>query len=421
MGQRNVRVVVGQGDPQRQGFLRTILEDDGYDVVGEAATTSQLARLLTDEHPDVVVLDDGIGVAAVQLAAEIAPSAKIIVVWPAAVVPIAGAIRVEPSEVLATLAGAVGLAVGIAGPASLGPPAWVEKIRKDPATLREMLAAKGGVPTRPSVTELQRRGHRLHPSPGSPRRAARTKPVAEPLKDRDAIVTPIPIAAAAAAAAAMSGGAVTPTPAEESWNRRLGVLALGGAAVAGALMIALAFSNRAPSITSAEPLFIPPIIQPSDGPTTGGGNGGPGSQPHDATNGPGAQGPGGTANGGTANGATGGAGTTSGIGGGFDTNVRGQLSGPTTSGGGGGTTGGSTGSPGGPRSNEHLPSSHASSGNGGSSGGGTTTTAPGQSASHNPHGGPPGWEHRPTSHPSGGSANAHGGGADHANSHAHKQ
>ncbi len=146
-----------------------MLEDDGFDVVGEAATTSPLARLLTDEHPDVVVLDDAIGVSAVQLAAEIVPSAKIVVVWPAAVVPIAGAIRVEPSEVLETLAGTVALAAGIGGLIAERPE-WIEKVKKDPATLRELLAARGGVPTRPSVTELQRRGHRLHPAPGSPRR-----------------------------------------------------------------------------------------------------------------------------------------------------------------------------------------------------------------------------------------------------------
>ena len=261
MGQRNVRVVVGQGDPDRQGFLRTVLEDDGFDVVGEAATTSPLARLLTDEHPDVVVLDDAIGVSAVQLAAEIVPSAKIVVVWPAAVVPIAGAIRVEPSEVLETLAGTVALAAGIGGLAER--PEWIEKVKKDPATLRELLAARGGVPTRPSVTELQRRGHRLHPAPGSPRRTARPKqtPASKPTdEERRGIVAPIPLVAPAAAAAASRQE-------EESWNRRLGMVALGGAAVAGALMIALAFSNRAPTHFRRAVQPFRPADHPTERPT----------------------------------------------------------------------------------------------------------------------------------------------------------
>ncbi len=427
MGQRNVRVVVGQGDPDRQGFLRTVLEDDGFDVVGEAATTSPLARLLTDEHPDVVVLDDAIGVSAVQLAAEIVPSAKIVVVWPAAVVPIAGAIRVEPSEVLETLAGTVALAAGIGGLIAERPE-WIEKVKKDPATLRELLAARGGVPTRPSVTELQRRGHRLHPAPGSPRRTVRPKqtPASKPTdEERRGIVAPIPLVAPAAAAAASRQE-------EESWNRRLGMVALGGAAVAGALMIALAFSNRAPTIDAAEPFnpFVPTITQPGGPPSPpDGGNGGqtPGGDQNPTGNG------GGT-NGGTTTGGTTTGGMTTG-GGGTGGEIRGGLGGPlippSGDGGGGGQGGGGStpqGNPGGPRSNDHLSGSH---GNGGGGGGSSTSDRPGQSGTHNPHGGPPGWEHRSdhagngggqsSSHAGGQSSNAGGRSSMHANIHSHKQ
>jgi hypothetical protein len=431
MGQRNVRVVVGQGDPDRQGFLRTVLEDDGFDVVGEASAPSPLARLLTDERPDVVVLDDAIGVAAVELVAEIVPSAKIVVVWPAAVMPIAGAIRVEPSDVLqglgATVAVAAGLGLGVERPE------WIERVRKDPATLRELLAARGGVPTRPSVTELQRRGHRLHPSPGSPRRSARSKakPADTPAEqERRAVVTPLPLAAATAAAAA------TPGPEEAAWNRRLGIIALGGAAVAGALMIALAFSNRAPSITAAEP-FIPPIVQPSASsppPSTGGQQGGGNQQPN---------GGGGSAHHGSGNGNTGGTGggtttgtgsdvrgTLGGTGGGTGTGPGGGGNGGTGgSGGGGGTT--PEGNPGGPRANDHLPGTHGNGGgNGGSNGGSSSSQAPGNSGSHNPHGGPPAWGNS-TNHAGhsshGGASSVHGNGhayghsKSHGNSHAHKQ
>src|SRR4051794_30321403 len=109
MGQRNVRVVVAQGDLEHAGSLRRVLERDDIDVVGDATNASQLARVLTDEQPDIVVLDDVIGISAVELAAEIAPQARLVVVWPAAVMPIAGAIRVDPSDVASTLTATVAL------------------------------------------------------------------------------------------------------------------------------------------------------------------------------------------------------------------------------------------------------------------------------------------------------------------------
>src|SRR5262245_33237753 len=173
MGQRTVRVVVGQGDLDHAGSLRAVLERDDFDVVGEASNASQLARVLTDEQPDIVVLDDAIGISAVELAAQIVPEARLVVVWPAAVMPIAGAVRVDPSEVGTSLAATVALAAGLRGLAGIDRPEWIERVKKDPATLREMLAARGALPTRPSVTELQRRGHRLHPSPSAAKRASR--------------------------------------------------------------------------------------------------------------------------------------------------------------------------------------------------------------------------------------------------------
>ncbi len=169
MDQRSVRVVVGQGDRAR-GSLRDVLTDDGFLVVGEAATVGDLARVLRDAQPDVIVLDDSIGVAAAQLAAELSPRAKLVVIWPAAVMPIAGAARVDPGEVGMALSATVGLVAGLSGLGAIERPEWIDKVRKDPTALREKLASSGAAPVRPSVTELQRRGQRLHPSPGAGRR-----------------------------------------------------------------------------------------------------------------------------------------------------------------------------------------------------------------------------------------------------------
>jgi hypothetical protein len=418
MGQRNVRVVIGEGDPDRHGFLRTTLEDDGFDVVGEATTTSPLARLLIDERPDVVVLDAAIGVSAVQLAAEVVPSAKIVVVWPAAVMPIAGAIRVDPSEVASSLGPTVALAAGIGG-LSIERPEWVERVRKDPATLRELLAARGGVPVRPSVTELQRPGHRLHPGARTSRRGARpTTHASDP--QRRAVVTPLPLLGAGAGAAAATSRSNV-----ESWNRRLGVIALGGAVAASALMIALAFGNRAPSFTAAEP-FLPPIVQPTDvvqPPVIGiDGDGGQdagqgGTDGQDVPGGPGTGIRGDLTGSGTPSG-DGGGGTGSGTGGDQGTGDGGTGGSDRPSGDGGGGTS--------PRSNAHLPGTH---GGGGGDGGGTngepSADAPGNSGAHNPHGGPPGMSHRPdhAGHGvhTGGSSGSHGRSGAHANVHAHKQ
>src|SRR4249920_4103167 len=112
-----VRIVVGEGESERTGLLRFILEGEGFDVVGAAATAAELARVLAVHRPDVVVLDDGIGATAVQMTHEVAPAAKVVLVWPSAVVPIGGDARVDPGQVLHGLGPAVGRVAGVSGAA----------------------------------------------------------------------------------------------------------------------------------------------------------------------------------------------------------------------------------------------------------------------------------------------------------------
>ena len=104
---RPVRIVVGEGRTAQQGLLRFVLEGEGYDVVGEAKGTSELSGVIEANRPDVVVLDDGIGVVAVSMVHEVAPQAKVVLVWPSAVVPIGGDARVEPAKILRDLGPAV--------------------------------------------------------------------------------------------------------------------------------------------------------------------------------------------------------------------------------------------------------------------------------------------------------------------------
>jgi hypothetical protein len=111
-GERRPAVVVGEGDPARRGLLRFVLEGEGLDVVGEAATTVQLVQVLAVHRPDAVVLDDGIGTTAVVVAREMHPQAKVILVWPSDVIPIGGDARVDPADVLRDLGPAVERALG---------------------------------------------------------------------------------------------------------------------------------------------------------------------------------------------------------------------------------------------------------------------------------------------------------------------
>jgi hypothetical protein len=328
MDQHRTRIVVGEGQTLRKGLLRFVLEGEGFDVVAEAGSSAELARMVAVHEPDVVVLDDGIGATAVQMARELAPRAKVILVWPGAVVPIGGDARVEPSEVLKELGGAVQRVTVRPAAATEGfkKPAWVDRIRKDPATLRDLLDKSGGLPRRPSVTELQRRGQRLHPvgrpddaSPPGEERERTPEPPAVPEPDEPdrpaapVVILPVPgagpgegepilvvdtadagregddtaaatdeaeaeavqtaasppdarapgpadedeqehrgaaviaLPTAAAAEAASTGSAGRDDDATE-WNRRLGSIALGGAAVVGALVLALSLGgSRVPT------------------------------------------------------------------------------------------------------------------------------------------------------------------------------
>lgn len=305
MSQARIRVVVGQGPSPRSGLLRFVLEGDGYDVVGEATTSADLARLLAEERPDVVVLDDQIGATAPQVVREIAPEAKIVLVWPGAVVPIGGDARVEPAQVLRELGPTVAKVAGVAAAFTMiDRPDWIEKVRKDPATLREMLEKRGGLPTkRPSVTELQRRGRRLHPTPAAEEDDSKVGPVipfvaaaasTEPTIELP--VTPetgepvlhLPQDEDAGIPAAAGAGSAAYDPTARAMNRRLGAIALGGAAAIGAIVLSIALAGSRvpteiilaerpqPTVQPTAPPSIPPSPPGDDEPEPSDGGGQPG-------------------------------------------------------------------------------------------------------------------------------------------------
>lgn len=108
-----VGVVVGEGHPVRMGLLRFVLEGEGFLVLAEATSTVELVQALAIHRPEVVVLDDGIGATAVAVTREMCPAAKVVLVWPARLVPISGDACVDPTEVLRDLGPAIERVCGV--------------------------------------------------------------------------------------------------------------------------------------------------------------------------------------------------------------------------------------------------------------------------------------------------------------------
>ena len=140
MSAQGVRIVVGEGLSTRQGLLRFVLDGEGYDVVAEASTAAELARLIATHHPDVAVLDDGIGATAVGMINEMSPDTKVVLVWPGAVMPVGGAARVEPHRVLQDLGTTIERLTGQRSATGSGHgPTLLERAANDPDLLRAML------------------------------------------------------------------------------------------------------------------------------------------------------------------------------------------------------------------------------------------------------------------------------------------
>ncbi|MGZ5127965.1 MAG: hypothetical protein ACXWDR_00355 [Actinomycetota bacterium] len=250
-----VRVVVAEGLSTRKGLLRFVLEGEGYDVVGDAATSAELARVVAVHRPHVVVMDDGIGAMAVGMIRTIVPSTRVILVWPGAVVPIGGDARVEPSDVLRELGRTMERLTGQPSTTSAGAAlhgaGTSARPRQDPAALRAILA-------RGEAAQLQRR-----PSPSG---EVAVGPGGAIIEDRAAApVVILPLTASVEPAAevgpprgagtdeivvvpeadppegAADPGRVSPQPAADletnEPNRPLGTIATDGVAATGTLVL----------------------------------------------------------------------------------------------------------------------------------------------------------------------------------------
>jgi len=127
-------VVAGRRDDPT--LLRLALERDGIQVLGEARSVARLIRIVEAEHPDVVVLTDGLGPNAPAALRTLEPPPILVAVTddPSSGTGADG--RVATSAVLRDLVPEV-IRVRLAAAEALRErPAWVARVHKDPRALR---------------------------------------------------------------------------------------------------------------------------------------------------------------------------------------------------------------------------------------------------------------------------------------------
>ena len=284
MSAQGVRIVVGEGLSTRQGLLRFVLDGEGYDVVAEASTTAELARLIATHHPDVAVLDDGIGATAVGMINEMSPDTEVVLVWPGAVMPVGGAARVEPHRVLQDLGTTVERLTGQPSATGSGHgAALLERAANDPDLLRAMLLGGMVASDEPIIEDRENAPVVILPLTPTIAHDELILDVPDTELDDEGSGAPGRVAAGVAAGAVMAnampaaaaeasgtGGTVTSIAArgtsvgaQSALNRRLGNMALGGAAVATALVLALALGGTRVPIEGISGQARSPIVSPA--------------------------------------------------------------------------------------------------------------------------------------------------------------
>jgi hypothetical protein len=179
-----IRVIVAEGPDGSDGpvgLLRAVLEQEGVEVAGEVSGPGELIELAADEQPDAVVFAAKATQEELDRLRIVAPRTKIVFVSPilvAAEAEMAEAV-VERSDVLASLGPVL---VHLCAPGRenarraitehFDRPDWIDRIRKDPDTLREILSDGASTEeAHPSVTSLQGEA-RAADDPSDPHRAA---------------------------------------------------------------------------------------------------------------------------------------------------------------------------------------------------------------------------------------------------------
>jgi hypothetical protein len=215
-----VRVVVGEAAPAGAGTLRSILESEGFEVVGQASSAEQLQPVLAAADPQVIVFDAYTSATTVLSARDWAPRAGIVVVWPPSVLAPGADQQVEPARVASDLGDAVRRAVRI----HRAPPA-APALAPDLVVFEEIPEAEGQIPGR------------------------------------------------VAAGAGASVGGLRPRRSELA-------LALAAASIAFLVVAAIALQGNRPGFLAQVPSLTPPVTAPSGSGSGGGGDRGTSAGDH---------------------------------------------------------------------------------------------------------------------------------------------
>jgi hypothetical protein len=179
-----IRVIVAEGfegSAEPSGLLRAVLEREGVEVAAEVVTMFDLVQLAADEQPDAVVFAADVPQHDLDRLREVTPGSKVVFVSPiltAAEAEMAEAV-VERADVLASLGPVL---VHLCTPGRMNArraitegfdrPDWIDRVRKDPVTLREILSETPGhaaeqTTDRPSISSLQDEVRAAEPPPPS--------------------------------------------------------------------------------------------------------------------------------------------------------------------------------------------------------------------------------------------------------------
>ncbi len=102
-----IRVVAVDGTPPATRSLRPLLRADGFNLCGQASTSTELQDVVHLTHPDVVVFGTEAPVETVVAARGLAPGAGIVVVWPPDVAAFDADEQVDPAHATSELGTAV--------------------------------------------------------------------------------------------------------------------------------------------------------------------------------------------------------------------------------------------------------------------------------------------------------------------------
>jgi chemotaxis response regulator CheB len=170
-----IRVIVAEsrdGSAGPVGLLRAVLEQEGVEVAGEVFDRSELIQLAADEQPDAVVFAARAPQQELDHLRAVTPRTKVVFVSPILTAAEAEMVEavVERSDVLASLGPVL---VHLCAPGRVNArramtehfdrPDWIDRVRKDPAALRDILSdgsprepgVEGEKSETPNVTSLQ--------------------------------------------------------------------------------------------------------------------------------------------------------------------------------------------------------------------------------------------------------------------------